>query len=281
MTILNTSRCRAIAANPLGFTGVARDSPLLLRPNANRRTAELTASGSACSLLFMQDRLFLLSFLQGAQHELVSHFLHHYIYTLGVAPAHVRAHIHSTSHEADDALAHTMQHFARAGVPNASIQVFACGFTEVTKLARINEAIRALPTGGWVINADVDEHFAYPCSLRRQIEVDGHEVFCGEMRDQLAANGLVVELQTARPDGPTIGAQYPKHCYVRQHWRRYAHSNAAVSKVMLMRGETAANGPLWTRTTWQATDGMACAAALWDTFRTSRLRHKRCGPSGR
>ena len=214
------------------FAGIPRDSPLLQRrvppaPNA--------VDAATCSLHFICSKVFLISFLQGSQHELASHFLKHYIESVGVLPSHIRALIHSPGGDDAHGLGNTLQHFVQAGVPNASLQLFSEGFAESSKLKAINNVIRALPTDAWVINADIDEFFTYPCNLRQQIQTDRHEVFCGEMRDRLSASGDIAELHPAREGSPSIGAQFPRYCYVRQHWRNAASSNAAISKVVLMR----------------------------------------------
>ena len=229
MPIRNSTFCNKAAANPLGYVAVPRDSPLL-----RQRPVEDASGTSSCSLHFMRDRVFLLSFLHGAQHVLASHWVRHYTRNVGLRAENIRAFVHSSADSADTQ--RTIDHLTAAGVPSAALQLLNRSFPYRMRLATINKAMHALPKGAWVINADVDEFFDYPCSVRARID-DGNEVFCGEMRDRLSPKGMAV-LQVAGGGAPSIEAQFPGSCYVRQHWRgRDTHSRAAVSKVVLMRAE--------------------------------------------
>eukprot|EP00966_Prymnesium_polylepis_P027177 628541-Prymnesium_polylepis.1 len=129
--------------------------------------------------------------------------------------------------------------FAVAGVPDTAIRLVGGVFSETLRLEAVNGEIKALPRDSWVIHADVDEFFHYPCVLAEQVGGRlGHEVFCAEMRDALARDGTVGELPPAS-EAVDLVEEYPNHCYLRQHYLRNASQTPPLSKVVLMKSTRA------------------------------------------
>ena len=65
----------------------------------------------------------------------------------------------------------------------------------------------------WFVYADADEHFDYPCELRRALsraDVPRGECVRGFLFDQLAADGNI----SAMADAPSLVEQYPLQCNV-------------------------------------------------------------------
>ena len=235
-----TSRCDVIAAKPLAYAGVRADSPLLLQDGPP------FGDSPTCSLGFLSDRLYLLTFLSGLEHLLAGHFVRHYVSAVGVPPQHVRAFVHQGNVSGAETQL-TARRFTDAGVPSAFVRLLTGVFTEARRFEAINGEIMALPADAWVIHADVDEFFSYPCGIEQQIgQRQGHEIFCAEMRDALAFDGMVGELPplvssfSLQPHD--LKAAYPHSCYVRQHyWRNDARTSAPpLSKVVLMKAASGA-----------------------------------------
>ena len=230
-------RCEATASNPFGYAGVRSDSPLLLQDGPP------IGDGPSCSLDFLSDRLYLLTFLSALESSLAGHFVRHYVSRIGVRPQHIRAFVHEG--DAAEAVTQlTVRRFTDAGVPSAFVRRLTGVFVEAKRFEAINGEIQSLPNGSWVIHADVDEFFRYPCALRQQIgrpfgtakREHAHEVFCAEMSDALALDGLVGELPDPAATDTDLDALYPHACYLRQHfWRNYTFRSPPLSKVVLMK----------------------------------------------
>lgn len=224
----SSSRCDLLTAKPLKYAGVRSDSPLL------QQDGPPFGSAPTCALRFLSDRLYLITFVSGLEHVLAGHFVRHYTSSIGVRPPNVRAFVHQGNVSGAETQL-TARRFTAAGVPSACVRLLTGVFTEARRFAAINGEIAALPEGAWVIHADIDEFFVYPCGIEQQISrSQGHEVFCAEMRDALASNGMVGELPPLSHD---LKSAYPHSCYVRQHfWRNNARtSTPPLSKVVLMK----------------------------------------------
>ena len=84
--------------------------------------------------------------------------------------------------------------------------------SDVLKLAHVNAVLRTLPADAWVIAADNDELFAYPCNMPSIVRTRGHMVFTGQMVDRLALDGTIapIRAQPSLPPPPSLRAFTPR-----------------------------------------------------------------------
>jgi hypothetical protein len=206
-----------------------------------------------CPLTFLSSRLYLVSFLSSATSQLmVRHFLRHYLHTVGVPPRHV----HVVVQRSRTPVSYAFAEFMRASVPLTQIRMDADSYKEARRMHRVNEIVNSLPNASYVIHADIDELFVYPCWLQEQLARRGDEIFCAEMQDRLSQSGRITPLA----DTPSIHAQYPKTCYLRQHILK----TAAVSKIVLMKVSQKSGARRWFLDSHHVTgyrlSGMRCRA---------------------
>ena len=139
-------------------------------------------------------------------HLLLAHFLQHYA-AEGVS---LRRNAHVVLHD-DFASAETVQ-AARtvlndAGVQDVSFQAGVdAGALEGIKLKRLNAFIKdVLPANAWLIFADVDEFFTYPCNLLDQLKQKKMQASCSFMQDRITT----AEKLPAVAAAPSIEEQFP------------------------------------------------------------------------
>jgi len=77
-----------------------------------------------------------------------------------------------------------------------------------------NEFIKALPRDRWLVFANIDEFFYFPCDMQRRI-AERKTTFCADMEDRVAQSRRAVELREA----PPIDEQFPVRCRIRQSLR--------------------------------------------------------------
>ena len=189
----------------------------------------MAAEGPSCSLSLLNVSLHLISFFASSETLLARHFVRHYR-GVGVPLRNMLLLIHR---RANDSLAYhsTLEALREEGLDEGSVShplVDAARDFEKVKVRNINARIMRLPEDAYVIYADVDEFFSFPCDMVRRLAK--HDIFCATMSDRMAANGKVMPLRRH----PDIAAQFPHRCYVRQHVRRKGTPMNTV-KVALMR----------------------------------------------
>ena len=139
---------------------------------------------------------------------MMAHWLVHYA-NAGVRLA---THAHVTIHE--DFSSSSVIHAARRvlemhGVRDVQLlSSMDSKKLEGIKLERINAFVRGLPTDAWLIFADIDEFFSYPCDILARLPYDKlgrrHRAVCTMMQDRLAIDG---SLPRVKPQ-PSIFEQY-------------------------------------------------------------------------
>ena len=247
--------------NPYGFAFVRRTSPLL-RETPTLMGAGVAGNAPTCPLLFLRESLYLISFLSVTEKMLTPHFLRHYTSRVGIKAEHIRLllhlpcrschnrtatflkglaeypiHIHSRHDQPDaggrlDALVGKPQRAARLRVRLVNVT-----YSERLRLDLINAEIARLPRDAWVIVADVDEFFQFPCSLELMMRTRRDELYCAEMQDRLAMSGQITPIAAY----PSLEEQYPLACYLRQHYWQHV-PQPPLSKIVLMKAFAAAAG---------------------------------------
>ncbi|KAL1508469.1 hypothetical protein AB1Y20_004571 [Prymnesium parvum] len=179
-----------------------------------------------CSLRFLRPQLYLTSFTSADLARLLPHFVEHYASCVGVRLDHM--HIFVDDESGGPAAAAARDLLLAAGVPRSGVELVrrAVAFTWDWARARINRWIVRLPQDAWVINADGDEFFAYPCDMPLRARV--FHSFCAEMTDRVSSDGTVAEVAAS----PPLASQFPHKCYFRQNIRRSMNRQ----KIVLMRG---------------------------------------------
>jgi FkbM family methyltransferase len=164
-----------------------------------------------CTLSFLQSRLWAFSFIPGDDATMLSHWLNHYVSGLGVPPTHVQfARLNRSSEDDNSRLAHERV-MRTYGVPSTQLTVApSTQYSDALRLAAVNAWITRLPADAWVIFADSDELFSFPCTMATLV-AQGHTRFCAQMVDRLSASGAIEPLR-AHPD---ISVQYPRECHLR------------------------------------------------------------------
>lgn len=172
--------------------------------------AASTPSGAAaCARLRFAD-VYLWSMVSTQSWDLVPHFLQHYA-NQGVRLRNTQIVVDASARGASSALETTLGALRAHGVPNSTVvDSSTSGGFETTRQALLNDFIASRPNGSWVVNADVDEHFSYPCdpvALLRKYAPGREHALCTRMVDRLpplgrpipAAGGSLEALQRLFP----------------------------------------------------------------------------------
>ena len=183
-------------------------------------------SACGCSLDFLTDQLYLTSFVGFEQAAFLRHFFRHYTNCVGVRPNHMHIFVDEAQSNVS-AGASTLSVLLSAGIPESSVELVRRveAWTWDWARMRINRWIVSLPKDAWVISADADEHFYYPCDMPDRAKVS--HIFCAEMTDRVGQDGRLAEVA----DSPGLGVQFPHKCYFRQNIRQSMNRQ----KVILMR----------------------------------------------
>ena len=105
----------------------------------------------------------------------------------------------------------------QAGVPADRVRVISSAYTDVLRMDAVNAFLATLPMSAWLIFADADEFFSYPCNLASRLAYahvhprGGEVMLCAHMVDRMAANGAFPALEA----WPDISQQYPFECQLR------------------------------------------------------------------
>ena len=159
----------------------------------------------------LDPRLF--SVFSTGSHALLPHWFAHYA-SLGVDVAKARLILDNHSAPSAHAAATIVQaHGARvswlnAAAPRRGTRAAKMPFREV-RLQLLNDFIRSLPPSAWILPADVDEHYAYPCTavaqLTRRAVGGGVQALCGKMLDRVAPDLQLRAVTRA----PALPRQFP------------------------------------------------------------------------
>mmetsp|Transcript_69045 Transcript_69045/g.114765 ORF Transcript_69045/g.114765 Transcript_69045/m.114765 type:complete len:419 (-) Transcript_69045:96-1352(-) len=162
--------------------------------------------GELCDLRPVASSLHMWTMASVTQLAMLSHFLDHYVDTLGLLPSHMTFVLHRGVDEGadDNACRELLQ---RRGVGNVTA---APRYHTAIKRDLVNEHLRSLPAHDWLLYADVDELFHFPCALSTHLlslkHVDEKKhVFCGYMVDRLADGCNIPAMDILRP----LPTQYP------------------------------------------------------------------------
>ena len=150
-----------------------------------------------CSLRFLQQKLYAYSFLPGDDAILLQHWLMHYIDGIGVLPSN----LHFGAIQVDEACRSALK---RAGI-NVRTQLTTGNlghgvYTDSMRLAAVNNWLLTLPKDAWVVFADADEFFMYPCDMAKRMGIgEASSVFrhsqpdhyCAEMVSKHKAHACV------------------------------------------------------------------------------------------
>ena len=156
----------------------------------------------------LAPHLYLWTLVSSDHHVLLHHFLRHYS-SLGVllaTHAHIVIHRRDNGTESDHGVRRVHAVLADfGGVGNVSEYVEPnVKELEGGKLARVNAVLRSLPPQAWLIYADTDELFSYPCDIASRLGRTG--AACAHMSDRVDAN--IVGMRPIRRT-PSIEEQFP------------------------------------------------------------------------
>jgi len=175
------------------------------------QTAHMNSSrdpGAFCPLHGLRPWLYLACFMAADQPLLGRHFVRHYRDVVGVHLAHMRVWIHQhTSARPGDA-ERTQRALQREGLSaQAALVERTSLYTDRLMLSRVNRHMRTLPSAAWLIYANVDEFFTFPCDVPRLLLMR-KDLLCMCMQDRLAASGRIVPIAMQ----PSLEEQFPLPC---------------------------------------------------------------------
>lgn len=160
-----------------------------------------------CSLSFLNDSLYLVTVAAPYEEVLLWHWLRHYQQSVGVRRDHITVYIdrgvnvssytqrHGLSRLQRDAssrahmeLTHAIEASLNADrmrtqlvAAGVLVSTFSQGLYSIAGVLKIvNSHVASLPANAYLIFAEVDEFFTYPCNMAEQVEQ--HDLFCaGEL----------------------------------------------------------------------------------------------------
>ena len=167
---------------------------------------------------------------------LVQHFLHHYVEVLGVLPNNLHVFVHELANGSA-----SMDLLRRSGAH----PILFSSKDHRHHIARLNDEVRLLPIGSWVMTPDLDEHYHFPCEQpphkysMAQLVRKGFTQFCGFMEDMLSESGVLEPIAAE----PPIEEQYTRRCRVRQIARAFNTFKVVLARVHAgCPGDKAPNG---------------------------------------
>jgi hypothetical protein len=161
-----------------------------------------------CSLRPLGRRVHLFSLVSVFEHELLHHFLSYY----ALQGVRLRSNAHIVLHHGVEDVASEQQRAAAVldsfGVADVVVVAFHnLSALEEHKLGRLNRLTRSLPSDAWIIFANVDELFEYPCDITHRLPRTF--AVCAHMLDRynLDASGHVAPVRSSRHG--TLSEQFP------------------------------------------------------------------------
>ena len=173
---------------------------------------DVGASGTCGTLHSIADQVHLWSMMASSSWALLPHWLAHYL-GLGVRASNVHVILDAVDVGAmvpHDALARMKAALSASGVADVSVYNTSAGrgFDDV-KLGSLNGFISTLPAGSYIVYADADEFFSYPCGdlvqRLRDGAASGRPALCAKMMDRLP-EGSVKRVAAY----PSLHEQFPR-----------------------------------------------------------------------
>ena len=144
----------------------------------------------ACGLGGLADHTYLWTQASAQSHALLRHWLGHYM-EQGVRLA-THASVHLEPSQSDRELELALEALAAHQVRN--VTVLERGMNSSGLAARLRNGVNTflglLPEDAWLIWADVDEFFTWPCNVAQMLKQTRLSAACGRMSDRLA-QGLI------------------------------------------------------------------------------------------
>ena len=192
----------------------------MVRPGASaQRNSTMNATRGSCATLHeIRGRVHLWSMWSIAQWRLLPHWLDHYA-RLGVVPAQTR--ILLDTHDGalgetsvEDALLRMRRVLETAGVNVTSVNSTALdGFNRV-KMRSLNAFMAELPIDAYIVYADADELFSYPCGFLGRLG-KSRPALCSKMMDRLPAGRVLPSVSGNAAED--IYALFPRCARMRKH----------------------------------------------------------------
>lgn len=208
---------RRRAGNAAGFASLA---------HGGNQTQAVLAGSPSCPLTSLARVLHLACFMAADQHLMARHFVRHYHGNVGVPLGRMRFWIQSNrTFGAKDAASYLEEE----GLQPENLVIETSVWSDRLMLQLLNAYIQTIPKRHYLIYANVDEFYSFPCDMPQRIAA-GQQLFCMCMQDRLASSGRVTTLLNA----PGIDQQYPLACYVRQNLRPPTFRQMSTAKIALM-----------------------------------------------
>lgn len=154
-------------------------------------------------------RVFLWSLISVAQHGLLAHFLTHYA-AIGIPLASRATFVLHAPSAAFTDLATTRALLATSGVATENTLIIA-NYSTVLKKDLVNAFLLTLPADSWLVHADVDEFFVYPCDVFAVLAAKQLPAACATMVDRLGTGAPLPTLHAT----PRLEEQFPACARVR------------------------------------------------------------------
>jgi hypothetical protein len=181
-------------------------------------------------------RVYLWSMVSTTQPLLLDHFLRHYA-RLGIALDTHATFVVQTPPLTQSSTQLTLAVLAARGVARERISIVP-NYTTALKRQLVNRFVRTLPAHGWLVYADVDEFFEYPCDVLEQLTSGREKASCANMIDRLGAGAALV---TLRPE-PAIEQQFSLCSEVRGS---VVSGKSCLTKVTLIATRIDGAAPQW------------------------------------
>lgn len=168
--------------------------------------------GACAPLATWSPNIYLWGLVSARSHALLRHWLRHYraqgirietnaeLVVEGEGPdlAHAVAVMHSER-------VHNYSVYPDLSVANRTIHHVNVLGVNAWLRAGVNDFLSRLPADAWLIWADVDEFFAWPCDIRKRLIASGHAAVCGRMQDRVSRDWTLAKVIAT----PNISSQFP------------------------------------------------------------------------
>jgi len=161
---------------------------------------------------------------------MLAHWLDYYFDVIGVWPNHTSVILHEDFAPSASVVA-AVAVLSAVGVTGTLVPGAPANVLEGIKLKRLNVHLSMLPENAWLIFADVDEFFVYPCDVLARI--GKRDAACGFMTDRIAVDARSLPPVRA---APALAEQYPRCVKIRGYGRAPIAGNPL--KLVLLRART-------------------------------------------
>ena len=136
-----------------------------------------------CSLGFLNESLYLVTYVAPHDVVMLSHWLRHYRESIGVKSNRISVYIDAGRNAT--AAVGMRDAIGKSGALQAHVILVNLTFTSKVLLDTINRHVATLPPSAYLIWADIDEFYTFPCNMAEQLAQ--HDIFCaGEQQNQPA-----------------------------------------------------------------------------------------------